>query len=605
LSSIDHVVAAFLAAIIVVPLAATAARESVRDLALIDVPPGGDLQGALDRAQPGDTIRLSAGATYTGGFTLPAKSGAGEIVVRTDTLDSNLPPTGTRIRTSDASRLARVEAAAGSVFTAAPGAQHYRFLELEIAPSAGTFLYNVVTLGDGSEATVAEQPNDITFDRCYIHGDPVAGSRRGIAMNGRNLTVVDSRLSDFKEVGADSQAVASWNGAGPFTIVNNYLEGAGENVIFGGADPRVPGLVPADIVVRHNHFFKPLTWKADDPSYAGTHWSVKNLFELKNARRVLVEGNVFEQNWADAQNGFSILFTVRNQDGTAPWSQVDHVTFRNNVVRHVGAGFNLLGYDNNFPSRQTDRIGVSNNLLYDLTDSVWKGNGAFLQVLDATANVTADHNTVFHTGNVITADGRAHTGFVFTNNIAAHNSYGVIGTNHGPGNDSLDVYFPGRTFLRNAIPGASNSYPIGNFYPANMSDLRFVDRAGGIFRLADSSPYKNAGTDGKDIGADIDVVDAATCGAVNGTYCQAPGGPPVGPPLVPFLWIGALVAVVMALTVLGAVMRRRRRRRVLRFSRGSGEEPQVGPRPDDTSAAIPSTGIGKFSIRCLSSYSNS
>src|SRR5712691_8810672 len=484
-------------------LTATAAAQDglVHFAGIIDVPPGGDLQAALDQAQPGDTIRLAAGATYTGWFTLPAKTGVGDILIRTSAADSALPPAGTRINPSSFPSLARINAAAGgSVFTTDPGAHNYRFLGLEIAPTSGTFLYNLVTLG-AAETSVDQQPHDITFERCYIHGDPVAGCRRGIAMNGVNIGVYDSVLTDFKEVGA------------------------GENLIFGGADPRVPGLVPADIVVRHNHFFKPLSWKVDDPSYAGTHWSVKNLFELKNARRVVVEGNVFEQNWADAQSGFSILFTVRNQDGTAPWSQIDDVTFRNNIVRHVGAGFNILGYDNNFPSQQTANISVRNNVLYDVTDSGWGGNGAFLQMLDATMNVAVDHNTVIHTGNVITADGRPHTEFVFTNNIAAHNSYGVIGTNHGPGNDSLDIYFPGRTFLRNAIPGASsNSYPIGNFYPGNMSDLRFVDLSGGIFRLAGSSPYKGAGTDGKDIGADIDVVDAATCGAVNGTYCQASGG---------------------------------------------------------------------------------
>src|SRR5258705_12293135 len=33
------------------------------------VPAGGDLQGALDAAQPGDTIILQAGATYTRTFT--------------------------------------------------------------------------------------------------------------------------------------------------------------------------------------------------------------------------------------------------------------------------------------------------------------------------------------------------------------------------------------------------------------------------------------------------------------------------------------------------------------------------------------------------------
>src|SRR5690606_23447694 len=98
---------------------------------------------------------------------------------------------------------------------------------------------------------------------------------------------------DFMEVGNDSQAIAGWNGPGPFKIVNNYLEGAGENIMFGGATPRIEGLVPADIVIRGNHFHKPLRWRIGDPSYEGIPWSVKNLFELKNARRVVIDGNIF------------------------------------------------------------------------------------------------------------------------------------------------------------------------------------------------------------------------------------------------------------------------------------------------------------------------
>src|SRR5881409_364653 len=283
----------------------------------------------------------------------------------------------------------------------------------------------------------------ITFERCYIHGDAVAGSRRGIAMNGVNIGVYDSIFTDFKEVGADSQALAGWNGAGPFTIVNNELEGAGENLIFGGADPQVPGLVPADIVVRHNHFFKPLSWKVDDPGYAGTHWSVKNLFELKNARRSVIEGNIFENDWTDGQVGTAILFTVRNQDGTAPWSQIDHVTFRDNLVRHAGDGFDILGYDNNYPSRQTNNVTIANNLLYDL-NTTWGGWGAFALVLNGTDAITMNHNTVLQGGHVLIGDGAyPNTGFVFTNNISPHNMYGVFGSGRASGNSSLAAYWPG------------------------------------------------------------------------------------------------------------------------------------------------------------------
>src|SRR5260221_3900773 len=152
-------------------------------------------------------------------------------------------------------------------------------------------------------------------------------------MNGREMAVINSRLIDFKEVGADSQAVAGWNGPGPFKIFNNQLEAAGENVMFGGADPSIDGLVPADIEVTRNFMTKPLGWRMDTPGFEGTAWTVKNLFELKNARRVLVDGNILEHNWAHAQNCFAILCIVRNQKGSAPWSVVENVTFANNVVR--------------------------------------------------------------------------------------------------------------------------------------------------------------------------------------------------------------------------------------------------------------------------------
>src|SRR5919109_1173848 len=63
----------------------------------IAVAAGGDLQAALDAAQPGDVITLQAGATFTGPFTLPKKSGSGWIVIRTSAPDAQLPPPGTRI----------------------------------------------------------------------------------------------------------------------------------------------------------------------------------------------------------------------------------------------------------------------------------------------------------------------------------------------------------------------------------------------------------------------------------------------------------------------------------------------------------------------------
>lgn len=503
----------------------------------LSVAAGGDFQAALDKARPGDVIVLQAGAIYTGPFTLPSKSGTGWITVQSSEATS-LPAAGNRVTPADAGAMPKLEAGSQSVIATAAGAHHYRFIGLEIHPgppatlpvhkalgwlqqmwrgsggreqaattAPAVFLDNLVNLGN-ADTSVATLPHHIIFDRCYLHGDPLVGARRGVAMNGADIAVIDSYLADFKEVGNDSQALSAWNGTGPFKIVDDYLEGAGENAMFGGQDPSIVNLVPSDIEVRGNDFSKQLTWKAGEPGYQGTQWSIKNLFELKNAQRVLVQGNIFEYNWAQSQDGFSVLFTVRDQDGTAPWSVVQDVTFVDNVIRHVANGINTLGYDDIHPSRQTSRILVSNNL-FDDVGGAW-GPGVLLAMNNGALDVDIAHNTSLQTGSIVFSDGRPDPGFAYRDNIAPQNVYGIIGTDTGVGNGTLDVYFPGAELRKNVIIGGSASvYPSGNYFPASLSGVGFMDATTGDYRLVPGSPFKSAADDGKDIGAGMDELCAA------------------------------------------------------------------------------------------------
>ena len=399
----------------------------------------------------------------------------------------------------------KLVASSGSVIVTAPAAHHYRFVGIEFSPVRGSFLHDLVQLGL-NHTDVDDLPHHIIFDRCYLHGDPQKGTRRGIAMNSRSTAVIDSYLSDFKEAGADSQAIAGWNGPGPFKISNSFLEAAGENVLFGGADPSIPDLVPADIEIRGNHLAKPLRWRAGHRDFEGTQWSVKNLFELKNARRVIVEGNVFEYNWPQSQNGFAILFTVRNQDGAAPWSVVEDVIFANNVVRHVACGINVLGRDDIHPSRRTTRIAIRNNLFLDVGGR-W-GGGRLFQLLDGTSDISIDRNTAVQSDMLLSGGDHApHTGFVFQDNIVVHNRNGIIGSGTAPGRPSLDRYFPGALVRRNLIVGGRpGQYPSGNFFPASVEQVGFVSPQDGNYRLAASSSYRHAGPDGREPGADLDAI---------------------------------------------------------------------------------------------------
>jgi hypothetical protein len=470
---------------------------------VIHVPAGGNLQAAIDKARPGDRLTLERGATYRGPFRLPKKDGSGWIVIAGT--EQRLPAAGQRVNPSSAPLMAKLVASSGSVIETEAGAHHYWLIGVEIAPADGVFLRALVQLGtDETDAGVV--PHHLIVDRCYLHGDAKKGSRRGIALNSRDTAVINSYFANFKEVGADSQAIAGWNGPGPFRIANNYLEAAGENIMFGGADPTIDELVPADIEIVGNHLAKPLGWRIGDSHFEGVEWSVKNLFELKNARRVLVDSNLLEYNWPHAQNGFAILFTVRNQDGRAPWSIVEDVTFTNNLVRHVGAGINVLGHDDIHTSQQTRRITIRNNLFVDVGGS-W-GSGRLFQLLDGTSDVTVDHNTADQTDTILAGGDRApHTRFTFQNNIALHNRYGIIGSGTGTGRPSIDRYFPGAVVRRNVlVGGAADRYPADNFFPPSIDQVGFVDPDSRNYRLTSSSPFKRAATDRLDLGADVDKI---------------------------------------------------------------------------------------------------
>jgi hypothetical protein len=154
----------------------------------IIVPNGGDLQQALNVAQPGDVIVLEAGGVYQGPFTLPRKTGDGWIaVVSSRVLEFEA---GQRVLPSDAPKMAVLEGGHPSVLLTEPGAHHYRFVALEMRPAADTFMFNIADMGSDAR-TPDDVPHHLIFDRCYLHGDSVQGARRAVAMNGADIAVID------------------------------------------------------------------------------------------------------------------------------------------------------------------------------------------------------------------------------------------------------------------------------------------------------------------------------------------------------------------------------------------------------------------------------
>ncbi len=479
---------------------------------------------ALANCAGGDVIIVTKGATYTGPWNIPNKAGSSFVYVissgDTSVGGTGLPAAGTRVAPANATNMAKVQisaAAASAAIQTATSAHHFRFVGIEatVGPTTTDFVYNTISTGN-SETLDSQVANQIIFDRCYVHGGTHAtlAGRRGFFLSGTNIAVIDSYVSGYYENGADSQAILVYQGNGPFKFHNNYLEGASENLLTGGSDPTIPNSVPSDITITHNTFFKPLSW-------IGAALSVKNLLEFKNGQRVLVEGNIFQNNWVGSdQSGFALLITPRNQSGTAPWCVTKDITIRKNKFLNVGAGFTIAGTDSGTSAR-TYRVLVENNLM-DITDPSTGAARRGFNIFSGPQFLTIRHNTILNATNAFTyaenvgvTGGLIGTGFRCTDNI--YEPSGFIGNGIAYPKNTIPQEFASYTFSGNvAISGAASEVTglPGTYYtPANQAAVGFTNIAGAFstndYTLTGASPYHNAGTDGTDIGCDIAALNAA------------------------------------------------------------------------------------------------
>ena len=287
------------------------------------------IQSAINAASRGDTIIVEAGRTYTENLVLRYKSaGSGYITIQSSAL-SSLPAAGNRVSPSDAANMPTIRsttAASGQAISTVSGStpsHHYKLIGLQILRHNSTSqqfqVIGIGTTGTGQDS-IDEMPHDIIIDRCLIRGADNAQTRRGIRLDGKDVQVINSYIDNFWDTGADSQAIYAANGGQNILIATNFIEAASENLLTGGdPDPSISNFVPNNWTIEYNHFFKRLSW-------VGASKVVKNLFELKNARDFTIRNNIFENHWLDAQDGPSIVFTPRNQNGGGAWGTLENIT---------------------------------------------------------------------------------------------------------------------------------------------------------------------------------------------------------------------------------------------------------------------------------------
>jgi hypothetical protein len=456
---------------------------------IIKVLPGGNIQAALERATSGDIVELQAGAVYSGEIELPNKPLTDFVTIQSSAV-ANLPP-DVRVSPEQKSSMATIVSGmlGRAAVSAANGAHHYRFVGIEFMPSGSFHNYGIVVFGKG-ESRPELVPHDLEIDRSYIHPFSSGVTRRGIALNSANTTIKNSYIEGIAFSGEETQGICGWTGTRNVRIVNNYIEGGAENILFGGADPASADLIPADIEVRRNQLTKPAAWVGKA--------TLKTLFELKNAKRVTMTGNLLTNNWV----GSAFRITVRDQDGRAPFSTIEDVTIRDNVINGAGEGINILGKDDTYPSQTLKRLNIINNLFLNIGGSGFDGSGYFIQIADG-EDILIANNTVFNQGNITTLYGEPPRSFVFRDNIVGHGKYGVHGLGDMRSPQARDFFHNNVIVNNRQVSTSDASFPPDNFWIADYGRVGFADLAKMDVSLTAASRFKQKGREGTDIGCDV------------------------------------------------------------------------------------------------------
>lgn len=527
----------------------------------IHVGANSNLLSAVESAKCGDTLLLSAGSSFEV-KEFPSKRCDDQhyITIRTDTPDAKLPSEETRISPA----WAGVASLPGRpAFAQPPGGPAKLMPTLIVKANSGASIgdhFRFIGVEWVSEPAIrdgrmvrTEATDHVIFDRNWFHPADGAEVGKGVAMvsGSRFIAVINSYLSGFYCVTSctDSSAVGGGNGdvpIGTLKIYNNFIEASGENILFGGAKSEIN---PTDVEIRRNHLFKPLIWREGDPGYTpvatGRPAIVKNHFELKSAIRVLFEANLLENSWGGfTQTGFAILLTPKNQNDKCPKCAVTDVTLRYNRVRNVAGVFQIGNLPSSAGGTSSDggRDSIHDLLVDSIRDHDWKGQGTFAIISSNSPllhDVAFDHVTAFVTGPIFyvgNKSGQKVPNFSVTNSLFMNGGSRLEFSSTGGGrancaHDSqragadavLNACFINYKFEKNLFISAKGGWPKGTIVVSSPGAAGIRDLKEGVAKnprlcqanlpdCSKASPGASAATDGKDIGADVDAIEAALAG---------------------------------------------------------------------------------------------
>lgn len=282
-----------------------------------------------------------------------------------------------------------------------------------------------------------------------------------------------------------------------------------------------------------------------------SQWSIKNLMEFKDAKRVLIDGSGFFHHICCNQFG-ALVFTPR-KSGNNFYASVSDITLTNSIIYDVDGVMNISGLDDNggmlsaglfrFYAANLLAVGVGNNVNNFSSGGNDSTLGRCVQILDGfTATPPPDYITFLHLSCLTAVNGLTSNHFIYAassgdrfrvTRIEANLTNGQItGSGIGEGNGVLSNSWPNlmtdygtKAVSYNDILGR-NAAQYTNWTTGNRFD---TSATAGLSNYANcfngldivnnllvgsnctvtGGGAKNAAADGTDIGANLPAIVAA------------------------------------------------------------------------------------------------
>ena len=332
-----------------------------------------------------------------------------------------------------------------------------------------------ITIDGASTSTILTGADDVTLDGCTLNGN-IAGQHRGILANCRGMRVRTTKILNIAS-SIDTQAIAGWDKTDDLVVSGCHLEASGENFLLGGDSSSSESAMPRNVTVTGCLLSKRPEWRSGSAT-------CKNLLELKSAVDVTITDNVMEYSPVDGQIGYGVVFTVRNEYGSSPWSTIRNVRFEGNTVRHIAGGIQILGRDDRgsgYPCQVMSGLTIRGNTFEDIS-ALYGGNGKQVFISGGPDALTIDGNTFRCPDTVIRRTGSEtpHSALCFdqpqhlcTKLVVKNQAqfvegcYGIFGTSApGLGTPAIEMYAPGYVWEQNTVlrSGSNISWPPGTIF---------------------------------------------------------------------------------------------------------------------------------------------